>query len=1129
MAQSQRRNTWDGQNGRTAEATATELLHLYIYDYCKKQKYVQAAQAFSQESGVSSDQSPPIDVSTGFLADWWGVFWDLYYAKSKEAQASKDATIHDEYHEFLRRKREEVLQQQRSFSSHQVSQQQIQQQQMQQQQQQQSQQQQQQQQQRRASEAQRTTQSPQQPIHQQEQQQLHLQTVSSQQQNQLSRDPRPSPASSTASLPNSGMPPPPNNIVNTPQSIPANLPQQHIPGRHTGSPSFSPQQLQRGAEVVGAGVHPNPEALMTSPMITQQLPMQTQQLSMQASVMAANRNAPLVTAALNVLGLQNRDQQSFTPEERLAIHNQIRQFQMHHQATYLRNNSHLMVNNPQNQARLQMQQQQQAIFQQQHALLQRQQQQQQAGQGTPQQQQAQLNQHHPQVPPHPMGNLQVDNGQRGNLMGPTVNGQPRPHMNPAATGIPGSGGPGQMGLNAGMQNPNLMNGAPFTGDMNLMLAQQMMNKGPMSAGLTPQQQQQQQQMLAAQQQQRIITQRRIMQQQAQQQVQQAPGAPTAPNMNVMGSPNPAVPAGSGSPEGDKKKNIAVALYQRRQIHHAFQQQQQVQAQQQQQQVQQQQIQQQFVHQHPPKRQRTSPGENDTNTTQNNNQSPQLQHNMSPHIMNMNQSQPSQDSPVMSMQHRMVHQQMKGNQPSQMGRNSMQKGQTPQLTPQHTPQQTPQQVVQANSHVPWNTNDMRPGMGDNNNVSSPANSGNMGPNNGQVSNAGNIFSFDLERFMKDGSGDFGEMFAAGDENPDQNLLIGGDGADLDPFGGGFLASMGGGLDMDNSMAVSSSGLLQPYADLSGHTNKVSSVSFSNDGQWLASAGHDRKVMIWSVQDKKMTYTLDGHTANITCARWSPDDRNLVATSSFDKSLRIWDVGSAIASDGSITPIQTVKLDCRAQVTAVDFPPDRQDTICSLDGEGELKVWNLKTSTCEKSLRMTQSKSGFSPNPMRFHPRTASVLACAIANQIYIIDIITAKGNSNAADNMAVRTINSEHVKNIWSFDWSADGNFLVASSDDKICVYETSHWKCVMNHIPQSKASGCAFLKGGGSDKLSLLYGGYQDIFLWQSSVASAQPKKAGSQSGNVVSIACCSIPGGQTLVASASHHSKEKNLMLWTI
>lgn len=57
---------------------------------------MQAARAFSSEANVPTDQAPPFESSTGFLADWWSVFWDIYFAKSKEAEASKEANVMDE-------------------------------------------------------------------------------------------------------------------------------------------------------------------------------------------------------------------------------------------------------------------------------------------------------------------------------------------------------------------------------------------------------------------------------------------------------------------------------------------------------------------------------------------------------------------------------------------------------------------------------------------------------------------------------------------------------------------------------------------------------------------------------------------------------------------------------------------------------------------------------------------------------------------------------------------------------------------------------------------------------------------------------------------------------------------------
>lgn len=176
----------------------------------------------------------------------------------------------------MKTKKEEALQQARAFSLHQNAQ-------------------------RRASEVQRSP--PQQSDHQ-----------------QISRESRPSPSTSPASLPNNnGIMAPPinvnnggnNNVVNTPQSMTANLPQQNnMPVRHTESPSFSPQQMQRGAEVMTQQPqtpHAN-EARINSPMTNQQL--------QQQQAMMRQHNA-MVAVAMSTCGLAGRDHNTLTPEEKV--------------------------------------------------------------------------------------------------------------------------------------------------------------------------------------------------------------------------------------------------------------------------------------------------------------------------------------------------------------------------------------------------------------------------------------------------------------------------------------------------------------------------------------------------------------------------------------------------------------------------------------------------------------------------------------------------------------------------------------------------------------------------------------------------------------------------------------------
>lgn len=114
------------------------------------------------------------------------------------------------------------------------------------------------------------------------------------------------------------------------------------------------------------------------------------------------------------------------------------------------------------------------------------------------------------------------------------------------------------------------------------------------------------------------------------------------------------------------------------------------------------------------------------------------------------------------------------------------------------------------------------------------------------------------------------------------------------------------------------------------------------------------------------------------------------------------------------------------------------------------------------------------------------------------------------------------------------------------VYETGQWKLVNRHTATDKISACAFVmptsgnnsnsNGGvdssaagvtGAEKLRVVYGSYEAIYVWQCSVPGSQPKRAGAQSGMVTGLACINT-NGQTIVASASHN-KEKNLMLWTL
>ena len=69
--------------------------------------------------------------------------------------------------------------------------------------------------------------------------------------------------------------------------------------------------------------------------------------------------------------------------------------------------------------------------------------------------------------------------------------------------------------------------------------------------------------------------------------------------------------------------------------------------------------------------------------------------------------------------------------------------------------------------------------------------------------------------------------------------------------------------------------------------IHDVKISNDGAYLAFAGEDTYVYLWSIHKNEMFRKLRGHTSRINSIEFSHDG-NLLATASFDNSVRLWNL-------------------------------------------------------------------------------------------------------------------------------------------------------------------------------------------------------------------------------------------------
>ncbi|CAL9071745.1 unnamed protein product [Musa textilis] len=194
-----------------------------------------------------------------------------------------------------------------------------------------------------------------------------------------------------------------------------------------------------------------------------------------------------------------------------------------------------------------------------------------------------------------------------------------------------------------------------------------------------------------------------------------------------------------------------------------------------------------------------------------------------------------------------------------------------------------------------------------------------------------------------------------------------------------------------------------------TNKVVCCHFSSDGKLLATGGHDKKAVLWHADTLKPKSTLEEHTLLITDVRFSPSMPRL-ATSSFDKTVRVWDADNPGYSLRTFTGHS-------ASVMSLDFHPSKEDLICSCDGDGEMRYWSINNGNCARVFTGGTTQ-------MRFQPRHGRYIAAAAENTICVLDVET----------QVRRHLLQGHTKHVDSICWNPSGDILASVSEDSVRVW-----------------------------------------------------------------------------------------------
>lgn len=182
-------------------------------------------------------------------------------------------------------------------------------------------------------------------------------------------------------------------------------------------------------------------------------------------------------------------------------------------------------------------------------------------------------------------------------------------------------------------------------------------------------------------------------------------------------------------------------------------------------------------------------------------------------------------------------------------------------------------------------------------------------------------------------------------------------------------------------------------LSPEPNQFSCLAVDASGEIVCAGTRDNfDIYTWSVQTGKVLDVLAGHEGPVSCLAFSPNNDGILASGSWDFTIRTWDLFSRGHS--------TEAMRNTSEVMSLCFRPDGKEISCSLSS-GQICQWDIENSVVIGQIEGRMDLAGGRKTE----------------------DRITAK--------------TSGQNKSFTSIAYSSDGQCLLGCGNSKwICMYDT---------------------------------------------------------------------------------------------
>ncbi|KAF8697199.1 WD domain, G-beta repeat, partial [Rhizoctonia solani] len=305
-------------------------------------------------------------------------------------------------------------------------------------------------------------------------------------------------------------------------------------------------------------------------------------------------------------------------------------------------------------------------------------------------------------------------------------------------------------------------------------------------------------------------------------------------------------------------------------------------------------------------------------------------------------------------------------------------------------------------------------------------------------------------------------------------------------------------------------------LVGHTNPVTCITFSLDGKLAASSSYDTTIRLWDVSSKAKiaSHVLAGHSGPVNSVTFHPGAA-LLASGLSDRTIRFWNTKS-------MSPIGLPYTEHSDGVTSTIFSPDGTKLV-SGSSDRTIRVW---------SVDIVHQKLSINPLVITGHSDSITCVAVSPNGTKIVsgsIDKTVRMWDAGTGEETSCKPQTNHHMS-ITCVRFSPCGKLVASSSlDGGIQLYSTKTMNLATAAFRHSKSVNSIeflpnglYVMSGSSDMTTRMW----EIDRLPSSSNCHREMAVRSLVGHTLGISCIAISNDGTRVISSAY-SPESDIRMW--